>query len=232
MAHLCLGRLGRPSVSSLPLIVACNGIQPQPVAWTWISLRANRHLSRNVDIGFGMIFDSAFQRACCSSSPELACSCISFLIGYMTHDPGRGRFFGGLSIFMFSMTGITLISTNLIEMFFFWEGVGSQFLPARSASGSTRESAAAGREQGFHLQSPGRFRLYDRHPHLSGFSDGNGFRPSRPIWLAKAMSRITPSLGKEASLIIKFPPQPFRTPNADPRSSEREGIKFGLVDRS
>ncbi len=46
-----------------------------------------------------------------------------FSIGYMSHDPAKARFFGGLSIFMFSMTGI-VIATNLIEMFFFWEGVG------------------------------------------------------------------------------------------------------------
>ena len=46
-----------------------------------------------------------------------------FSIGYMAHDKAKARFFGGLSIFMFSMTGI-VIATNLIEMFFFWEGVG------------------------------------------------------------------------------------------------------------
>jgi NADH-quinone oxidoreductase subunit L len=46
-----------------------------------------------------------------------------FSIGYMAQDPAKARFFGGLSIFMFSMTGI-VIATNLIEMFFFWEGVG------------------------------------------------------------------------------------------------------------
>ena len=46
-----------------------------------------------------------------------------FSIGYMAHDPGKGRFFGGLSIFMFSMTGIVLAS-NLIMLFIFWEGVG------------------------------------------------------------------------------------------------------------
>ncbi len=46
-----------------------------------------------------------------------------FSIGYMSHDKAKARFFGGLSIFMFSMTGI-VIATNLIEMFFFWEGVG------------------------------------------------------------------------------------------------------------
>ena len=46
-----------------------------------------------------------------------------FSYGYMEHDPSKGRFFGGLSIFMFSMTGIVL-SSNLIMLFIFWEGVG------------------------------------------------------------------------------------------------------------
>jgi NADH-quinone oxidoreductase subunit L len=46
-----------------------------------------------------------------------------FSYGYMEHDPSKGRFFGGLSIFMFSMTGIVLAS-NLIMLFIFWEGVG------------------------------------------------------------------------------------------------------------
>lgn len=46
-----------------------------------------------------------------------------FAIGYSDHDESRGRFFGGLSIFMFSMTGIVL-ADNLFMMFVFWELVG------------------------------------------------------------------------------------------------------------
>ena len=46
-----------------------------------------------------------------------------FSIGYMTDDGARGRFFGGLSIFMFSMLGIVL-ADNLFMMFIFWELVG------------------------------------------------------------------------------------------------------------
>jgi len=46
-----------------------------------------------------------------------------FSIGYMREDDSRGRFFGGLSIFMFSMTGIVL-ADNLFMMFVFWELVG------------------------------------------------------------------------------------------------------------
>lgn len=46
-----------------------------------------------------------------------------FSVGYMDDDNSRGRFFAGLSFFMFSMTGIVL-SSNLFMMFVFWELVG------------------------------------------------------------------------------------------------------------
>lgn len=46
-----------------------------------------------------------------------------FSIGYMHGDPGKGRFFGGLSVFMFSMLGIVL-ADNLFMVFIFWELVG------------------------------------------------------------------------------------------------------------
>ena len=46
-----------------------------------------------------------------------------FSIGYMKDDSGFSRYFGGLSLFMFSMTGIVL-SDNLAMMFIFWELVG------------------------------------------------------------------------------------------------------------
>ncbi|MFO1484429.1 MAG: NADH-quinone oxidoreductase subunit L [Verrucomicrobiaceae bacterium] len=46
-----------------------------------------------------------------------------FSIGYMKGDEARPRFFGALSLFMFSMTGIVLAG-NLFMMFIFWELVG------------------------------------------------------------------------------------------------------------
>ncbi len=46
-----------------------------------------------------------------------------FSVGYMADDEGKGRFFGGLSIFMFSMLGIVL-ADNLVMLFVFWELVG------------------------------------------------------------------------------------------------------------
>ena len=46
-----------------------------------------------------------------------------FSVGYMDTDSSKGRFFAGMSFFMFSMTGIVL-SSNLFMMFVFWEFVG------------------------------------------------------------------------------------------------------------
>ena len=46
-----------------------------------------------------------------------------FSLGYMKDDRAKARYFGGLSIFMFSMTGIVLAS-NFVMMFIFWELVG------------------------------------------------------------------------------------------------------------
>src|SRR5690606_7294260 len=46
-----------------------------------------------------------------------------FSLKYMRDDSGKARFFAGLSIFMFSMTGIVL-ADNLILIFIFWELVG------------------------------------------------------------------------------------------------------------
>ena len=46
-----------------------------------------------------------------------------FSLGYMNDDEAKARYFGCLSLFMFSMTGIVLAS-NFIMMFIFWELVG------------------------------------------------------------------------------------------------------------
>lgn len=46
-----------------------------------------------------------------------------FSLGYMADDDAKARYFAGLSIFMFSMTGIVL-SDNLAMTFIYWELVG------------------------------------------------------------------------------------------------------------
>ena len=46
-----------------------------------------------------------------------------FSLGYMHDDEAKARYFGGLSIFMFSMLGI-IFADNLFMIFIFWELVG------------------------------------------------------------------------------------------------------------
>ncbi len=46
-----------------------------------------------------------------------------FSVGYMADDDARGRFFAGLSVFMFSILGI-VVADNLLMTFVFWELVG------------------------------------------------------------------------------------------------------------
>ena len=46
-----------------------------------------------------------------------------YSLGYMSEDKAQSRYFGSLSMFMFSMTGIVL-ADNFIMMFVFWELVG------------------------------------------------------------------------------------------------------------
>jgi NADH-quinone oxidoreductase subunit L len=67
-----------------------------------------------------------------------------YAVGYMHGDPGTARFFGCLSLFMFSMLGIVL-SDNFFQIFIHWElvGVSSYLLigyyykkPSASAAGN------------------------------------------------------------------------------------------------
>jgi NADH-quinone oxidoreductase subunit L len=69
-----------------------------------------------------------------------------FSLGYMHDDGARGRYFGGLSIFMFSMLGIVL-ADNLFMMFIFWELVGfsswlliNHYLDRQSAADAAKKA--------------------------------------------------------------------------------------------
>jgi NADH-quinone oxidoreductase subunit L len=68
-----------------------------------------------------------------------------FSIGYMDDDGARARFFGGLSIFMFSMLGIVL-SSNLFQLFIFWELVGFSSYALIAHYCNTHEASAASKK--------------------------------------------------------------------------------------
>tara|TARA_R100000027_G_scaffold52103_3_gene40856 strand:+ start:31861 stop:33711 length:1851 start_codon:yes stop_codon:yes gene_type:complete len=68
-----------------------------------------------------------------------------FSIGYMDDDKAKARFFGGLSIFMFSMLGIVL-ADNLAMIFIFWELVGFSSYMLIAHYCDTDEAAAASKK--------------------------------------------------------------------------------------
>jgi NADH-quinone oxidoreductase subunit L len=75
-----------------------------------------------VSLGFGYLID-ANARLMLFVVSFVAAWIHLFSVGYMKEDPARGRFFAGLSIFMFSILGI-VVADNLLMTFIFWELVG------------------------------------------------------------------------------------------------------------
>jgi NADH-quinone oxidoreductase subunit L len=113
--YAAFASIGSSIVCFLTAIGVATGAVAAPTPYDWINLP-------DLHIDIGMIFDPL------SKGMLLIVTGVGMLVhiysyGYMAHDPSKGRFFGGLSIFMFSMTGIVL-ADNLIMMFLFWEGVG------------------------------------------------------------------------------------------------------------
>ena len=96
------------------------------------------------EINKGFFFDSV------SKTMLLMVASVGFLIhvfslGYMADDPAKGRYFGGLSIFMFSMLGIVL-ADNLIMIFVFWELVGFSSYMLIGHYLNTEKAAAAAKK--------------------------------------------------------------------------------------
>ncbi len=86
-----------------------------PESWTWISVGA-------FEATIGLVGDQL------AKGMMIVVCGIGFLVhvfslAYMDEDESKARYFGNLSLFMFSMTGIVL-AENFIMMFIFWELVG------------------------------------------------------------------------------------------------------------
>ncbi|HTB64431.1 MAG TPA: proton-conducting transporter membrane subunit, partial [Opitutales bacterium] len=92
--------------------------------WDGKDLHASCEWFRFGNYGFSMGFNFDGKAALMLLVVTFVASWIQlFSVGYMADDEGKGRFFGGLSIFMFSMLGIVL-ADNLVMLFVFWELVG------------------------------------------------------------------------------------------------------------
>ncbi|MEN8734912.1 MAG: NADH-quinone oxidoreductase subunit L, partial [Lentimonas sp.] len=98
----------------------------------------------NFNVSMGFLFDGT------SATMLTMVAFVGFLIhvfslGYMADDGARARFFGGLSIFMFSMIGI-ILADNLIMIFIFWELVGFSSYMLIGHYLNTEEAAAASKK--------------------------------------------------------------------------------------
>lgn len=98
----------------------------------------------NFTVSLGFLFDGV------AATMLTMVAFVGFLIhlfsfGYMADDKARGRFFGGLSIFMFSMLGI-ILADNLIMIFVFWELVGFSSYMLIGHYLDTDEAAAASKK--------------------------------------------------------------------------------------
>ena len=91
----------------------------QFIPWEYLWLPFNSELNATI----GILLDPI------SVMMMLVITTIAFVvniysIGYMKEDPAKTRFFSLLALFCFSMLGLVL-STNIIQMFVFWELVGA-----------------------------------------------------------------------------------------------------------
>ena len=106
-ALLCLA-------AGIAFLRAPDGLEVLPLKWIDFGKDLQINLGFTVDrLSRGMMFIVVFIGALVHV----------FSLAYMKDDESKGRYFGGLSLFMFSMTGIVL-ADNFIMMFIFWELVG------------------------------------------------------------------------------------------------------------
>ncbi len=102
-------------VAALSFVLLFDGGREFPASWEWLRFG-------DFAVSLGFKFDDL------AALMLFVVSFVGFLIhvfslGYMHDDGAKARFFGGLSIFMFSMLGIVL-ADNLFMIFIFWELVG------------------------------------------------------------------------------------------------------------
>jgi NADH-quinone oxidoreductase subunit L len=112
-SYISVGSCAVLAVAALALVFG--GQRNFPASWEWLQLGG-------LTITLGFKFDDL--AALMLAIVAVVGLCVHvFSLGYMHDDGARGRYFGGLSIFMFSMLGI-VFADNLFMMFIFWELVG------------------------------------------------------------------------------------------------------------
>jgi NADH-quinone oxidoreductase subunit L len=134
-------------VAILALVLVFGGARNFPASWEWLRFG-------NFSLSIGFKFDDL--AALMLSIVAVVGLCVHvFSLGYMDDDDAKARFFGGLSIFMFSMLGIVL-ADNLFMIFIFWELVGfSSYLLINHYH--ARQSAADAAKKAFIVNRVGDF---------------------------------------------------------------------------
>src|ERR1035437_6930340 len=112
-SYISVGTCAALAVAAFALVFG--GHRDFPASWEWLQLGG-------LTIKLGFKFDDL--AALMLAIVAVVGLCVHvFSLGYMHDDGAPGRYFGGLSIFMFSMLGI-VFADNLFMMFIFWELVG------------------------------------------------------------------------------------------------------------
>jgi NADH-quinone oxidoreductase subunit L len=96
--------------------------------YRWIPLGVNESVSRIPGQAADWFVDAAFRLDSLSALMIAFVTFVGFLIhvysvGYMGLDPGYGRYFAYLNLFMFSML-LLVLASNFLLLFVGWEGVG------------------------------------------------------------------------------------------------------------
>jgi NADH-quinone oxidoreductase subunit L len=113
-------------LASLVSVAACTGLAAAALTLSFGGHRFNESMPwlqlGDYTLSIGIKFDDL--AALMLAIVAVVGLCVHvFSLGYMHDDGARARYFGGLSIFMFSMAGI-VFADNLFMMFIFWELVG------------------------------------------------------------------------------------------------------------
>ena len=119
------------------LAIKANEAEPIRAAIEWLSFG-------NFTVSMGFLFDGV-AATMLAMVAFVGLLIHVFSLGYMADDKAKGRFFGGLSIFMFSMLGI-ILADNLIMIFVFWELVGFSSYMLIGHYLDTDEAAAASKK--------------------------------------------------------------------------------------
>src|SRR5262249_34720725 len=137
--------------------------------------------------------------------------------GYMRHDPGYSRFYAYLALFTGSMLGLTL-STNLVEMYIFWELVALCSYLLISFWWFRNTAAEAGLKAfvvnrigdfgflvGILLFLGATYGYWQGHPILA-FRDPNGYELTGAIKWASDQGFLTPALLTTISVLVFMGP--------------------------